>query len=155
MQRPVRALTLSLIASFLATAVAAPAEPLSLMQIVSEWRYPDAQIGGAQMSDGETVAANGERTKPSIFCMALMTTDAPIEKVLDFYRGKLNPAAKGEANTSEGRSVVFSDDSDGRPFAMHTVFVNTGDTSTTLVITRGKGESKTHIAWKQYRQFKP
>lgn len=115
---------------------------------------------GAEMADGTTVDATGKRTTQSIVCKTIMTTDASIDEVVDYYKTKLTPAPAekiGNAKTDDtgGRSVVFNDDSDGRPFALHTIMVNSDDTSTTLVITRGKGESKTHIGWKQYRRINP
>ena len=142
------------------TPPAAPAEQPSLLQMIAEWQYPGSAITGAQASDGATIDTSGKRTVPSIVCKTVMTTDAPVEKVLDYYRTKLSPTPKADGDKSErsettGRSVVFSDDSDGRPFALHTVIVNAGDTSTTLVISRGKDEGKVlwHIAWKHYRRF--
>ena len=71
----------------------------------------------------------------------------PLNKVLDFYKDKLT---KG---TASGQSAFFSDDSEGRPFALHTVIINSRNVSTTLVISRGKDEARTHIGWKQYRRF--
>ncbi|WP_442505960.1 hypothetical protein SH528x_004779 [Novipirellula sp. SH528] len=115
-------------------------------------------MNGAEMSDGATIGPDGERTILSIVCKTVMTTDASVDKVLQFYKAKLTPKKTsgndgvGESK-SGGRSVVFSDDSDGRPFAMHTILVNTSDTSTSLVITRGNDESKTFIGWKHYRRF--
>ena len=152
------ALTITTFAFF--WTLCASAEGLSLMQMIAPWQYPDSTMHGAAMADGATVDANGERTTQSIVCKAVMTTDTPVEKVLDYYKTKLTPAPPKkdkDAKTVDpgGRSVVFNDDSDGRPFAMHTIIVITNDTSTTLVITRGKDESKTHIAWKHYRRINP
>lgn len=124
-------------------------EQQSLLQTIAEWRYPDSALTSTRASDGATVDAKGDRTVESTVSRTVMTTEASVEKVLEFYKAKL----KVVTDDTSGRSVVFSDESDGRPFALHTVIVNTNDTSTTLVITRGKEESKTHIAWKQYRRF--
>ena len=140
------------------TTPSAAAEPRSLLQTIAEWQYPGSALSASQASDGATVDVEGNRTIPSSVCKTVMTTDAPVEKVLDYYRTKLSPTPKADGGKTEppdatGRSVVFSDDSDGRPFALHTVIVNTSDTSTTLVISRGKDEARTHIAWKQYRRF--
>jgi hypothetical protein len=138
-----------------ATSPFAVAEQLSLMGMIAEWQFPGSTINGAEMADGETVDATGKRTIQSLVCKTVMTTAAPIEKVTEFYRAKLKPATNADEDGKKpkrdsGRSVLFSNDSDGRPFAIHTVIVNTEDSSTTLVITRGNGESKTHIAWKRY-----
>ena len=158
MHRMVALVLLSLAGSPAQTTPAAGAEQPSLLQMIAEWQYPGSAITGAQASDGATINTSGNRTVPSIVCKTVMTTDAPVEKVLEYYRTKLSPTPKADGDKSEpadatGRSVVFSDDSDGRPFALHTVIINAGDTSTTLVISRGKDEAKTHIGWKHYRRF--
>jgi hypothetical protein len=160
MQRII-ALVLVLIAcSSARTTSSAADEPRSLLQMIAEWQYPGSALTATQASDGATIDAKGDRTAPSTVCKTVMTTDAPVEKVLEYYRAKLSPATKAvggkpESSDIAGRSVVFSDDSDGRPFALHTVIINTKDTSTTLVISRGKDETRTHIAWNQYRRFDP
>jgi len=140
------------------TATHAADGPKSLLQTIAEWQYPGSALTATQASDGETVDAKGYRTVPSTVSRAVMTTDSPVEEVLDYYRAKLSPATKADGGKpgppdAGGRSVAFSDDSEGRPFALHTVIINTSDTSTTLVVSRGKDEASTHIAWKQYRRF--
>ena len=84
-----------------------------------------------------------------------MSIDAPVKTVVEYYKAKFTPPAKAEIKMAAagGRSVDFSDDTAARPVAIHTVLVNTKDTSTTLVIPRGPGETRTYIAWKQYRRF--
>ena len=134
------------------------AEKASLMQMIAEWRYPDSTVSDAEMADGATKNPSGDRTTQSIVCKTIMRTDATVEQVLDYYKAKLKPPPTkndNDADTADvgGRSVVFSDDSEGRPFAMHTIIINTEDTATTLIITRGEAESKTHIGWKHYRRF--
>lgn len=138
----------------------ASAQQLSLMQMISQWQYPGSAIDDAQMSDGATLDADGNRTVPSVVCKTDMVTDASVDEVLDYYKAKLKPGPQSEVEPAKptgagGRSVVFSDDSEGRPFALHTVMVNTRDTSTMLVISRGKDEAKTHIGWKHYRRITP
>ncbi|WP_435007342.1 hypothetical protein P12x_004666 [Tundrisphaera lichenicola] len=140
------------------TATPAADEPRSLLQTIAEWQYPGSALTATQASDGETVDAKGDRTVPSTVSRTVMTTDAPVEEVLGYYRAKLSPAKKADGSkpgppVAGGRSVAFSDDSEGRPFALHTVIINTSDASTTLVISRGKDEARTYIAWKQYRRF--
>ncbi|WP_404304376.1 hypothetical protein [Neorhodopirellula lusitana] len=129
-------------------------EPLTLMGILSPWTYPDSVTNGAQMSDAATVNSEGNRTVQSFVCKTTMTTDDPIEKVLAFYKAKLTPDqfanAETKAQLQAGRSVLVSDDSDGRPFSIHTILVNTEKTSTTLIISRADSEKKTHIVWKRY-----
>ncbi len=158
MQRMIALVLLALACSSVRTLPSASAETPSLLQMIAEWQYPGSELHASQASDGATIDASGKRTVPSIVCKTVMKTDAPVEKVLDYYRTKLLRTSKADGDKSEpspssGRSVVFDDDSDGRPFALHTIMINTGDTSTTLIISRGKDETKTHIAWKQYRRF--
>ena len=158
MQRIVALVLITFACSSPRTASSAPAEPQSLLQTIAEWQFPGSALTASQASDGATIDVGGNRTMPSSVCKTVMTTDAPVEKVLEFYRAKLSPKTRADGGKAEpadatGRSVVFSDDSDGRPFALHTVIINTNDTSTTLVISRGKDEARTHIAWKQYRRF--
>lgn len=133
-------------------------EPVSLMGMISAWQYPDSKMmKGAEMSDAATVNGDGIRTAQSIICKTTMTTEDSIEKVLAFYKAKLTPDEnaddKTKADLKDGRSVVFSDDSDGRPFELHTILVNTATTSTTLVVTRGNGETETYITWKHYLRY--
>ena len=134
------------------------ADSHSLLGMLAPWEYPGATMNGAEMFDGETVDASGNRTTQSIVCRTVMVTDASVEKVVEYYRSKLQPPSSNSLGRSElsehaGRSVVFSDDSAGRPFAIHTAMVNTEHTSTTLIISRGTDEAKTHIAWKHYKRI--
>jgi hypothetical protein len=135
----------------------AVADPPSLVQMIAQWQFPGSTMNGAEMADGATIGADGNRTTPSLVCKTVMTTDAGVDDVLEHYKTKLTPKQlEGDdaADTPKGgRSVVFSDDSVGRQFVMHTILVNTADSSTTLVITRGKDELKTYIGWKHYRRF--
>ena len=136
----------------------AAAEGRSLMEMIAEWHYPKSAINGAEMADGMTINANGDRTIQSLVCRTVMTTDAPVAKVVAYYKTKLKPKAisddkVNENKTTPGRSVTFHDDSEGRPFSVHVIAVNTKLASTTLVITRGQHESKTHIAWKHYTRL--
>jgi hypothetical protein len=158
MQRIVALVLVSLACFSARTTPSAAAEQRSLLQTIAEWQYPGSALTDTQATDGATTDVSGKRTVPSVVCKTVMTTEAPVEKVLDYYRTRLSPTAKADGGKSEpsdaiGRSVFFSDDSDGRPFALHTILINTSDTSTTLVISRGKDEARTHIAWKQYRRF--
>ena len=146
------------LAAFILIPTLAPAsvfaDPPSLMQMISQWQFPDSTMNGAEMADGATIGPDGNRTTQSLACKTTMATDASVDEVLTHYKTMLSPT-KPEAVTTpkDGRSVVFSDDSAGRPLTMHTILVNTTDSSTTLVITRCKGESKTYIAWKHYLRF--
>ena len=129
-------------------------EPITLMGTIVKWRYPDAEIGKSEMSDAATIDVDGDRTVPSSVLKTTMMTPDPVDKVVAFYRDLLT---RNQANDirlgiepQEGRSVVFSDESVGRPFAFHTIVINSANISTTIIITRGDGEERTHITWKQY-----
>jgi hypothetical protein len=133
-------------------------EPVTLIGTIVKWRYPDADIRNSEMSDAATIDASGKRTVASTVLKTTMLTSDSVDKVLAFYRDLLtrNPTNDGklEIGAQVGRSVVFSDESDGCPFAFHTVVVNAENTSTTLIITRGDNEKLTRITWKQYRKHK-
>jgi hypothetical protein len=147
-------MSLTLFCATVASVSGSADEPVTLIGTIVKWRYPGAEIGKAEMSDAATIDADGNRTVPSTVLKTSMVTDDSIDKVLAFYRGLLtrNPTNDGklEIGPNVGRSVVFSDESEGRPFAFHTIVVNSVNSSTTLIITRGKGEERTHITWKQY-----
>lgn len=131
-------------------------EPLTLIGTIVKWRYPEAEIGRSRMSDAATVNREGNRTVPSSLLQTTMTTPDPVDKVMAFYRKLLtrNPTNDSQLGVKPeaGRSVVFNDESEGRPFAMHTIVVNSRTISTTLVITRGESEDRTRITWTQYVQ---
>lgn len=155
--RPIRSImTLLLIFScaIVISHSAFAAEPVTLIGTIVKWRYPDAEIGKSEMSDGATISAEGNRTIPSSVLKTTMVTTDSVDKVLAFYRDLLtrNPANDEKLGIGPlvGRSVVFSNESDGRPFAFHTIVVNSTNTSTTLIITRGKDEEQSRITWKQY-----
>ena len=129
-------------------------EPLTLIGTIVKWRYPDAKIGKSEISDGATIAANEKRTMPSSILKTTMETPDSVDKVIKFYRELLKRSRKNDEKLGiapeEGRSVVFSDESENRPFAFHTIAIHSGKTSTLLIVTRGKDEQRTHITWKQY-----
>jgi hypothetical protein len=131
-------------------AVHAAAQPrVSLLQTLSEWKYPGSNmLGGASMSDG------GNPQVQSVKCQAILTTPDPIEKVIEFYSEKTGtvPAtgrqhARTKVKDADARSVSTQDDSQGRPVTLRVIVVNKADTATTLVISRANSENETHIAW--------
>lgn len=135
----------------------APAdEPVTLIGTIVKWRYPDAEIGKSEMSDAATVKLDGERTVPSTDLRTTMTTDDSVDKVIAFYKTLLTRSAANDAQLGfgpdEGISIRFSDESAGRNFELHTVLVNAANISTVVIVTRGNGESQTHITWKQFRR---
>ncbi len=152
--RLIATLLLSVVCASIAFHPAVADEPVTLMGTISKWSYPKSKLNGAEMSDAATVDSDGKRTIQSFVCKTTMTTDDSVEKVLAFYKSKLtrdkNADDKTKADLKDGRSVLVSDDSEGRPFALHTILVNTATTSTTLIVSRGSGETKTHIVWKHY-----
>jgi hypothetical protein len=129
-------------------------EPVTLIGTIVKWRYPGAEIGKSEMSDAATIDAKGSRTVPSTVLTTSMVTADSVDKVLAFYRDLLTRNSTNDGTLgiepNVGRSVVFSDESEGRPFAFHTIVVNSANHSTTLIITRGKDEERTYITWKQY-----
>lgn len=150
----------SLITVFATAVVCHAAEPLLLMPMIAEWQYPDSQINGASMSDAATVNRGGERTVPSILCKTVLTTKDPMAKVVEYYKTKLIQKPDSETHKPDdksgfesGRSVVYHDDSDGRPLEIQIIIVNTDKSSTTLVISRAEKESETNIAWTHYLRF--
>ncbi len=152
--RLVAAILLSIACVSLTPHTAGGDEPVTLMGTISQWNYPKSKLHGAEMSDAATVDSDGKRTDQSFVCKTTMTTDDSVEKVIAFYKAKLAPDKNADDQTKAelkgGRSVLVSDDSEGRPFSLHTILVNTAKTSTTLIVSRGDGETKTHIVWKHY-----
>ena len=144
---------------------AAPTPQLTLLGEISKWQYPKSQLQNSEMSDVFTGDKNGRRTTASISLKTTMTTTDSVEKVVEFYKKKINVKAnvvaiplhgvkqEVQAKKPTGMAVMIHDDSKGRPFEMQTIAVVTADTSTTIVVTRGKGENKTYISWKQYRRM--
>lgn len=146
---------LCVLAYLLLSMTTAPAEePVTLIGTIVKWRYPEAEIRGAEMSDGSMMAANGQRTIPSTLLKTTMSTSDSVEKVMSFYRELLTRNEKNDQKLGTpahvGRSVLFSDESDDRPFAFHTILVNEGNASTTIIVTRSKEDKTTHITWKQF-----
>ena len=129
-------------------------EPLTLIGTIVKWRYPDAEIGKSEMSDAATINASGKRTLPSTLLKTTMVTQDSVDKVVEFYRDLLTRNTKNDSTLGigqeVGRSVIFSDESDERPFAFRTIMINAANTSTILIITRADDEKTTRITWKQY-----
>jgi hypothetical protein len=149
-----KAFLLSLPFAIAMLVTASAEEPMTLIGTIAKWQYPDADINKSEMSDAATIAADGERIVPSTVLKTTMSTVDAVDKVLESYRALLtrNPVNDSKLGTdaTTGRSVIFSDESEGRPFEFHTILVNSANSSTTLIITRGKDEGRTHITWKQY-----
>lgn len=127
----------------------------TLIGTIADWRYPDAEIDGrgkTKMSDAATMRG-GARTLPSTRKETIMTTPDSFEKVVAFYVEKFGISdddTKRVDAPEGGQSVFAQDDSNDRPFSLRVISVNREDTATTIVISRSKDETLTHIAWSQY-----
>lgn len=147
-------LLLALSATMFVAPTAFADEPVTLIGTIVKWRYPEADIGKSEMSDAATIDAQKNRTVPSSLLKTTMTTPASVEKVVAFYRDLLTRNSTNDEKLGigpdVGRSVVFSDDSEGHSLSLHTIVVNSANSSTTLIITRAQGDEKTRITWKQY-----
>lgn len=123
----------------------APAGGVTLLGTLEEWLYPDAKFGGAEISDGDN------RTLISAKCQAVLTTSDPVEKVAKYYTEKFvsGPAELGQT-VPVSQTVSEQSDSEGRPVELRVMVVTRAKSSTTLVISRAKGEDRTHIAWSHY-----
>ncbi len=124
--------------------------------MLNEWRYPDSKFNGAQSEDAAVSEISAIKSK------AILTTSDSVEKVMDFYRKKLNVDAEGKnldekdgERLTTDRSVLFQDVSNTRPCRMYIIVINRAKSSTTLVVSRTDGEDLTHIAWSNYRQLWP
>jgi hypothetical protein len=122
--------------------------PVTLLGTLAEWRYPDSEFHGAQMSDG------GNRQIQSINCQTVLTTADSVEDVVEFYSKKLGVSesgtGRGQQADADAKSVATQDDSDGRPVQVRVIVVNKDESSTTIVVSRADGEDETHIAVTHY-----
>jgi hypothetical protein len=144
-------LTVTLLAAPRASAIqSSPPKSKSLLQILAEWKYP-----GSTMRPGAAMADGGYPLVQSVKCHAVLITPDPIETVIAFYETKLGTRREAHGQNApdvpkDASSVAVHDDSQGRSLVLRVIAVNTGDTSTTLVVSRGKDEKETHIAWLHY-----
>ena len=129
---------------------------VTLLGMLSEWQYPGSTFKGAETSDA------GVSDISSIKSKAVLTTPDSAEKVVAFYKQKLNVDSTGKnLDEKEGerittkRSVSIQDDSDGRPLKLVIIAINEAGSSTTLVVSRSEGEETTHIAWSNFRKLGP
>ncbi len=86
----------------------------------------------------------------SLKCQAMLTTGDSFEKVTTYYDHKFASGPQevdGAVKGSQWQSVSIQDDSSNRPVQLRVIVVNRANTSTTLVISRTKDETRTHIAW--------
>ena len=126
---------------------AMPTEGVSLMQTLSEWKYPGASLlDGARMSDARVARTPGVR------CEAILTTPDPFEKVVKYYSERFAPPSPPAAGRTDvdPKSVSSEDDSRGRPVSIRVIVVNGAETATTLAISRAVGEEETHIVWSHH-----
>jgi hypothetical protein len=123
---------------------------VTLMGVLGEWMYPGPKFEGASMSDG------GNRTIQSVKCQSILTTGDPFDKVVGFYEHKFVSGPERREAALEGahaQSVSSQDDSSNRPVDRRVIVVTRPKSSTTLVISRAAGETKTHIAWSHFQNL--
>lgn len=121
------------------------------MTAIADWRYPEARLSDSRLNDAATINDAGERTIQSLQYSTVMTSKDSLPQVLEYYKAKLaNAKTVSQEKGAGGQSVTFLEDSSGRPTAIHVILVNTQTASTTLVISRARTESETHIAWSRY-----
>ena len=65
-------------------------EPITLIGTIVKWQYPGSEIGLSELSDAETMNADGHRTLPSSLLKTTLTTKDSVEDVLAFYRKLLS-----------------------------------------------------------------
>jgi hypothetical protein len=135
---------------------APPQEQVTLMGMLLEWRYPESKFNGAETSDAAVEDISAIKSK------AVLTTPDSAEKVMAFYRKKLNVDAEGKnLDEKEGeriktdRSVLIQDVSGDRTSKLYVIAINGTKSSTTLVVSRTDGDDVTRIAWSNYRQLWP
>ncbi|QDV66222.1 hypothetical protein Mal65_53980 [Crateriforma conspicua] len=128
----------------------------TLVGLVSHWTFPGSTFISAELSDGEMLGSDGERTQPSVKGQFKMATDASVSEVVAYYREKLanDTSERTEATwpISKGGRSVWIDQSDERSFELATVLVITRNTCTSLIVTRSSDEKETKIDWKQHRR---
>ncbi|MCA9241696.1 MAG: hypothetical protein KDA37_15905 [Planctomycetales bacterium] len=130
--------------------------PVTLMGLLQDWLYPDAEFRGGQMSDG------GVPHVASIKSSALQLTKDPVEQVLAHYCKKLgvDSAGKqlqeraGERGTGDD-SVLVQDASGQQPGSLYVIVVNRPAGAMTLVICLDSQSKHTRIAWSDYRRLTP
>jgi hypothetical protein len=133
-----------------------PKEQVTLMGMLLEWRYPDSKFNGAESADAAVSEISAIKSK------ATLTTPDSADKVMAFYRKKLNVDAEGKnLDEKEGervttdRSVLIQDVSGNRTSKLYVIAINGTKSSTTLVVSRAEGDDITRIAWSNYRQLWP
>ena len=148
------------LAGLLATSAAQPPaeqpeQPgVTLLGTLSDRMYPGSQVAG-----GATVTDAGHPREQAVTMKTVLTTPDPFEKVVAFYSNKLSlddaPAGDADSKNDDPKSVTVQDDSENRPLSLRVITVNKLDSTTTLVISRAKGEDQTHIAWLHYLRIGP
>ncbi len=125
--------------------------PESLMGLLGEWMYPGSKFGGAEMT-----GLSNHPPIQGVYCKSVLTTADSFDKVVGYYEHKFGPAPVQSDAGPEAASTLASsiqDDSKNRPVLLRVIVVNRGHSSTTLVISRAAGETKTHIAWSHFQNL--
>lgn len=138
--------------------------------VLNEWKYPGARDqGGGGGSGGAGVGRTSQYHH-------MMDTHDSFKDVAKYYEKKFGVPLTGNGPTSErvkrfqarqerlepgerflgigqtnnGSSTVIQEDSARRPVKLMVFVQHRGSSSITLVISRGEGEDRTHIAWSYY-----
>ncbi len=130
-------------------------EPLHLLETVAKWQYPGSKINGAMMQDAaRSIAAACVSFRR---CSANRADhEGPDREGDRVLQDQVNPEAipdgeRGERTRDRSRqSVMFHDDSQGRPLQIHIILVNTESRRRRWSSAAREAESETHIAWTHY-----
>jgi len=125
----------------------------SLMSMLGEWMYPESKFNGAETGDAAVSNISAIKSK------AIFSTKDSVDKVMEFYRNKLNvdndgknlSEREGERITTD-HSVLIQDVSGDRQSSLFVIAINGVNSSTTVVVNRADGDDITRIAWSNYRQ---
>jgi len=127
----------------------APRKQVTLMGLLGEWMYPGSKFGGAEMT-----GLSNHPPIQGVYCKSVLTTADSFDKVVGYYEHKFGPAPVQSDATPKALSTLASsiqDDSKNRPVLLRVIVVTRTKSSTTLVISRAAGETKTHIAWSHFQ----
>ena len=90
---------------------------------------------GLKMVAGSAVEAETGQAKSA---SANFTTDDTVEKVVDFYKGKLGPTATVSNQTDNGSTLAFVTKTDGKVIVSVTISRNKDEKQTNVTLTRNE-----------------
>src|SRR5690349_14601822 len=95
---------------------------VTLLGMLSEYRYPGSKFNGAESSDAAVTDVSSIKSK------AVLTTADSVEKVVAYYLQQLNVDNKGKnldekpgERITTKRSVSVQDNSAGRPLTLYVI----------------------------------